>query len=125
MQLRRALIVGLCLLPLAGRAQEGAFVGTWQGEVPGIGPARLIITAVRPGGEVEGRMEFELRSYVSTFAAKADSINNTNRGTVSGSGLVIDAALGGTYTLNLGDNRLSGIYTRGTTYRVDVAFTKT
>jgi hypothetical protein len=99
-------------------------VGNWQGDVPGIGAARLIVTAVRPNGQVEGRMEFDLQSFVSTFADKADSVKNTNRGVVSGSMLVIDSALGGRYELTLAGNRLSGVYTRGTTYKVPVAFNK-
>ena len=125
MQSRRAFVAALLLLvPVLGRAQGAAFVGNWQGDVPGIGAARLIVTAVRPNGQVEGRMEFDLQSFVSTFADKADSVKNTNRGVVSGSMLVIDAALGGTYTLTLAGNRLSGVYTRGTTYKVAVAFNK-
>ena len=51
--------------------------------MPGIGPARLIITAVGGNGLVEGRMEFELKSFVSTFSDKADMVKNTNRGVVS------------------------------------------
>ena len=125
MQSRRAFVAALLLLvPVLGRAQGAAFVGNWQGDVPGIGAARLIVTAVRPNGQVEGRMEFDLQSFVSTFADKADSVKNTNRGVVSGSMLVIDAALGGTYELTLAGNRLSGVYTRGTTYKVAVAFNK-
>ena len=51
-------------------------------------------------------------------------MKSTNRGVVSGSKLTIDAALGGRYELNLSGNRLSGVYTRGTTYSVPVTFTK-
>lgn len=121
----RALTVGVALLvSWLAHAQGPAFVGNWQGEVPGIGGARLIVTAVRPDGRVEGRMEFDLQSFVSTFADKPDSVKNTNRGIVSGSALVIDSALGGRYELTLQGNRLSGVYTRGTTYRVPVTFTK-
>jgi hypothetical protein len=122
---RRAFVAALLLLvPVPARAQGAAFVGNWQGDVPGIGAARLIVTAVRPNGQVEGRMEFDLQSFVSTFADKADSVKNTNRGVVSGSMLAIDSALGGRYELNLEGERLSGIYTRGTTYRVPVTFTR-
>ena len=122
---RRAFVAALLLLvPVLGRAQGAAFVGNWQGDVPGIGAARLIVTAVRPTGQVEGRMEFDLQSFVSTFADKADSAKNTNRGVVSGSMLVIDSALGGKYELTLAGNRLSGVYTRGTTYKVAVVFNK-
>jgi hypothetical protein len=71
------------------------------------------------------RVKFELRSFVSTFANKADSVKNTSHGLVFGSSLAIEAALGGKYELILGGNRLSGIYTRSTTYRVDVTFTRT
>jgi hypothetical protein len=125
MQSRRAIVAALFLLaPVRGRAQGPAFVGNWQGDVPGIGAARLIVTAVRPNGQIEGRMEFDLQSFVSTFADKADSVKNTNRGVVSGSMLVIDSALGGRYELTLAGNRLSGVYTRGTTYKVAVAFNK-
>jgi hypothetical protein len=92
---RRAFVAALFLLvPGLARAQGAAFVGNWQGDVPGIGAARLIVTAVKPNGQVEGRMEFDLQSFVSTFADKADSVKNTNRGVVSGSVLAIDAAAG-------------------------------
>jgi hypothetical protein len=112
------------MLPLRGYAQASSFVGTWQGDVPGISAARLTITAVRPGGQIEGRMEFELQSYVSTFGDRPDSVKNINRGVVSGSVLVIDSALGGRYELSLAGNRLSGVYTRGTTYRTAVTFNR-
>jgi hypothetical protein len=112
------------LSPLRVYAQASSFVGTWQGDVPGISAARLIITAVKPGGQVEGRMEFELQSYVSTFGERPDSTKNTNRGVVSGSTLVIDSALGGRYELSLAGNRLSGVYSRGTTFRANVTFNR-
>jgi hypothetical protein len=122
---RRAFVAALLLLvPGLARAQGAAFVGNWEGDVPGIGAARLIVTAVKPNGQVEGRMEFDLQSFVSTFADKADSVKNTNRGVVSGSVLAIDSALGGRYELNLEGGRLSGIYSRGTTLRVPVTFTR-
>jgi len=125
MQRRSVLLAGcLLVLPFDGHAQGAGFVGNWQGDVPGIGAARLIVTAVGSSGLVAGRMEFDLQSFVSTFADKADSVKNTNRGVVSGAQLVIDAALGGRYELNLEGGRLSGVYTRGTTYRVPVTFTK-
>ena len=125
MQRRSVLLAGwLLVLPFHGQAQGTGFVGNWQGDVPGIGAARLIVTAVGSNGLVAGRMEFDLQSFVSTFGDKADSVKNTNRGVVSGSQLVIDAALGGRYELNLEAGRLSGVYTRGTTYRVPVTFTK-
>jgi hypothetical protein len=84
----------------------------------------LIVTAVRPNGQVEERLEFDLQSFVSTFADKADSAKNTNRGVVSGSALVVDSALGGKYELTLTGNCLSEVYARGTTYEVAVAFNK-
>ena len=125
MQSRRVFAASLLALAnVSARAQGAGFVGRWQGEVPGISAARLIITAVRPDGLVEGRMEFDLQSFVSTFADKSDSTKSTNRGVVSGSSLVIDAALGGTYQLTLEGNRLNGVYTRGTTMRVPVTFTR-
>ena len=126
MQSRRALIVApFLLLPLQGHAQAGsAFIGNWQGDVPGISAARLIVTAVKPNGQVEGRMEFDLQSFVATFGDKADSIKNINYGVISGSTLIIESALGGRYELNLNGNRLSGVYTRGNTYSVPVTFNK-
>jgi hypothetical protein len=125
MQRRRIILAGwLLVLPFHGHAQGAGFVGNWQGDVPGIGAARLIVTAVGPNGLVAGRMEFELQSFVSTFADKVDTSKSTNRGVVSGSQLVIDAALGGRYELNLEGGRLTGVYTRGTTYRVPVTFTR-
>jgi hypothetical protein len=101
--------------------QSSGFVGQWQGTVAGIGEAKVIITAVRADGLVEGRMEFALQSYVSTFAEKADSLK-TNRGLVSGQTLTIDAALGGTYHLTLSGDRLAGTYSRGTTFSGPASF---
>ena len=126
MQSRRALIVTpFLLLPLQGHAQAGSgFIGNWQGDVPGISAARLIVTAVKPNGQVEGRMEFDLQSFVSTFGDKADPSKNTNYGVISGSTLIIDSSLGGRYELTLNGNRLSGVYTRGTTYKAAVTFIK-
>lgn len=125
MPLRRTLVIGLVgLLPVRGHAQAAGFVGNWKGDVPGISAARLFITAVKPNGQVEGRMEFDLQSFVSTFADKPDSTRNTSKGVVSGSVLVIDAALGGRYELTLNGGSMTGFYTRGTTYKVPVTFTK-
>jgi hypothetical protein len=125
MQSRRVFVASaLLLVPLHGHAQGAAFVGNWRGEVPGIGAARLFVTNVKPDGLIEGRMEFDLQSFVSTFADKSDSVKNTNRGVVSGSRLIIDSALGGRYELGLQGNSLAGVYTRGTTYQVPVTFTK-
>src|SRR5436309_6938611 len=94
---RRAFVLGApCFVPLASHAQS-ALVGQWQGEIDGIGKARLIITAVKPNGQVEGRMKFDLQSFVSTFGDKANSAENTSYGVVSGTALRIDSALGGRY----------------------------
>ena len=120
---RRFILAAACLLPLSGRAQSG-FIGQWQGEVEGIGKARLIITAIKPTGQVEGRMEFELQSYVSTFGDKADSSTNTNYGMISGTTLAIESALGGQYELVMNGSTLSGTYARGTTFRGKASFTK-
>lgn len=120
--LSRRLMIGLTAMaavPAFGQQGSG-FAGTWTGDVPGIGPARLVIQQVRPDGQVEGRMDFELKSYASTFADKSDSAANTNRGVVDGAKLTIESALGGTYQLELQGNLLAGSYTRGTTYNVAV-----
>lgn len=115
------MIAAASMAALPAFGQQGAgFIGTWVGDVPGVGATRLVIQQVRPNGQVEGRMEFELRSYVSTFGDKADSAANTNHGVVDGPTLVIDSALGGRYELEVRGNALSGSYTRGTTYRVAV-----
>jgi hypothetical protein len=108
---------------LASYAQS-AFIGQWQGEVEGIGKARLIITAVKPDGQIEGRMEFELKSYVSTFGDDYDPAKNINYGRIVGPSIVIEAALGGWYHLALGGSSLSGIYWRGTTFRGNANFRK-
>jgi hypothetical protein len=99
-------------------------IGQWQGQVEGIGGVRLFVTGVSPSGQIEGRMEFDLQSFVSTFADKADSTKSTNRGVVSGNTVTIDAALGGTYRLTLAGNRLAGRYTRGTTFDGAATFVK-
>jgi hypothetical protein len=127
MKSRRVFVIAAVLsLPLAALAQQpgAGFVGDWQGEVPGLGGARLIVTSVRPDGLVEGRMEFALQSFMSTFADKADSGKRTNRGVVTGTTLSIEAALGGTYELKRNGDQLSGTYTRGTTMNVPVSFKK-
>jgi len=124
---RRAFVTAAILaVPVAGQAQQAGagFAGEWQGNVPGIGDARLIITAVKPDGQVEGKMEFALQSFVSTFGDKADSAKRTNRGVVAGPTLTIEAALGGTYQLSRTGDQLSGTYTRGTTMNVAVTFKK-
>ncbi|MBY0317794.1 MAG: hypothetical protein K2X72_03625 [Reyranella sp.] len=125
MPLRRSIAAGLIgLLPMWGHAQAAGFVGSWKGDVPGVSAARLFITAVKPDGQVEGRMEFDLQSFVSTFGDKPNSTAGVSKGVVSGSVLVIDAALGGRYELTLSGASLTGFYTRGTTYKVPVTFTK-
>ena len=128
MKSRRVFVLAAVLsLPLAALAQPAGagFVGEWQGQVPGLGDARLIVTSVRPDGQVEGRMEFALQSFVSAFGDKADSVKHTNRGIVSGSALSIESALGGKYELSRNGDQLSGTYTRGTTMNVAVSFKKT
>ena len=127
MKSRRTFVLAAVLsLPLAALAQPAGagFVGEWQGQVPGIGDARLIVTSVRPDGQVEGRMEFALQSFTSAFGDKADSAKHTNRGVVSGSALTIESALGGKYELSRNGDQLSGTYTRGTTMNVAVSFKK-
>lgn len=122
---RNIVIIGLTALPAIARAQSpsGGLIGQWQGDVPGIGPARIVITGIKPGGQVEGRMEFELQSFVSTFADKADSgPNKTNLGIAAGSSLTIESALGGTYNLVQEGNTLKGTYTRGTTFNGSATF---
>jgi hypothetical protein len=127
MKSRRVFVIAaISSVPLAVLAQQAGagFVGEWQGQVPGLGDARLIVTSVRPDGQVEGRMEFALQSFVSTFADKPDSAKRTNRGVVTGATLSIESALGGRYELSRNGNQLSGAYTRGTTMNVAVSFKK-
>ena len=126
MHSRRVLLaVSILAAPFTSLAQQGpSFVGQWQGQVDGIGNTRLIVTAVRPDGQVEGRMEFELQSFVSTFGDKVTPGKNTNRGIVSGATLTIESALGGTYRLTLAGDRLAGIYVRGTTFSGSATFKK-
>ena len=124
---RRVFVLAAVLsLPLAARAQQAGagFVGDWQGQVPGLGDARLTVTSVRPDGQVEGRMEFALQSFVSTFGDKPDSAKRINRGIVTGSTLSIESALGGKYELSRNGDQLSGSYARGTTMNVAVSFKK-
>lgn len=122
---RRSIILGLMALPAAARAQGADLIGEWQGDVAGIGAARIVITGVKPNGQIEGRMEFELQSFVSTFADKADSgPDKTNLGIASGPSLTIESALGGTYNLVQQGNSLKGTYTRGTTFSGPATFTR-
>jgi len=125
---RRKTVVALAvLLPAAARAQGagGGLIGEWQGEVAGIGGARLIITGIKPSGQIEGGMEFELQSFVSAFGDKAASgPSKTNLGIASGQSLTIESALGGTYDLVLQGNSLKGTYTRGTTFNGPATFTR-
>lgn len=116
----------LSVLSTGSVAQQAGspFVGTWKGDVPGIGEATLIIVAVDGGGRVEGRMEFALKGFDSTFADKPDSVKRTNQGTVSDGTLTIEAALGGRYVLRRSGDDLSGRYTRGTTLDVPVTLRK-
>jgi hypothetical protein len=126
-QSRRLFVAGiLASLSSAGFAQSAgsAFVGTWKGDVPGIGEATLIVTSIGAGGRVEGRMEFALQGFVSTFGDKADSIKRTNQGSVADGTLTIEAALGGRYVLRRNGETLNGRYMRGTTMDVPVTFKK-
>jgi hypothetical protein len=123
MQRRQLVLAVACLIPCVVYAQSG-FVGQWQGEVDGIGKARLVITAVKPNGQVEGRMEFELKSYVSTFGDDSSPATNTNYGVVVGPSLIIESALGGWYHLVLSGRQLAGVYWRGTTFRGAASFTR-
>jgi hypothetical protein len=107
-----------------GQSAGSGFVGTWKGDVPGIGETTLTITAVSAGGRVEGRMAFALQGFVSTFAEKADSVKRTNQGSVVDGTLTIESALGGRYVLRRTNERLSGKYTRGTTLDVPVTLRK-
>ena len=102
----------------------GSFVGTWKGDVPGIGETTLVIAAVGGDGRVEGRMEFALQGFVSTFGDRADSVKRTNQGTVFDGTLTIEAALGGRYVLRRSGDGLTGRYTRGTTLDVPVTLRK-
>lgn len=121
-----AVLIALLLGVTQAHAQQGAspFIGEWKGQVEGIGDARLVIAAVRSTGQIEGRMEFSLKSFVSTFGDKADSAKNTSLGIVSGSALSIDSALGGKYELARTGNQLTGTYIRGTTFQGSASFTK-
>lgn len=125
MQSRRIfLTLPILLLPLHGHTQtaKATFIGEWQGKVPGIGDARLIISAVKKNGQIEGRMEFLAQSARRRFGDKVDAGANTNYGVASGSTLIIETAQGGRYDLTLTGDRLNGTYVRGTTYKVAVDF---
>jgi hypothetical protein len=122
---RRQLVLLIAALPSASAfAQQGSsgFMGTWAGDVSGVGPARLVIVQVRPDGQLEGRMEFELNSHVSTFGSKFNATTNTTYGVATGNAVRIESALGGIYELALQGSELAGVYVRGTTYRVPVSF---
>jgi hypothetical protein len=124
---RRVLLAGgLASLASAafGQSPGAAFVGTWRGDVPGLGEATLIVTSVGAGGRVEGRMEFALHGFVSTFGDKPDSVKQTNQGIVAEGTLTIEAALGGRYVLRRNGDALSGRYTRGSTMDVPVTLRK-
>lgn len=127
MKSRRFFIAALLTMASAaavGQSAGGSFVGTWKGEVPGIGEATLIVSAVGTDGSVQGRMEFALQGFVSTFADKADSVKRTNQGTVLDGTLTIEAALGGRYILQRAGEALSGRYIRGTSLDVPVTLRK-
>jgi hypothetical protein len=125
MVLQRIAVTILALLLTFGTSlaqQAGGFVGQWQGTVDGVGEAKIVITAVRADGRIEGRMEFALQSHVATFADKSHPVQNTSVGVVSGGTLTIEAALGGTYRLTLSGDTLAGSYTRGTTFSGKATF---
>jgi hypothetical protein len=124
---RRLLLSAFAMLPAAARAQSASagLIGEWQGEVDGIGSARIVITGIRPNGQVEGRMEFEMQSFVSAFGDKAQSgPEKTNLGIASGPSLTIESSLGGTYRLVREGDSLKGSYVRGTTFTGSAAFTR-
>ena len=124
---RRFLVAMSAMFLAPGSRAQGigsVFVGAWQGQVQGVGDVRLIVTGIKTDGQVEGRMEFTLQSFVSTFGDKVDMSRNINYGLVSGTDLRIESALGGKYELRRDGDRLSGSYTRGTTYNVAVSFTR-
>jgi hypothetical protein len=116
----------LASLPLLAHAQPAAsgFVGNWQGSIEGVGEATLVITAVRPNGQVDGRMQFALHSHASEFGDKFDPSKNMSHGRVAGALLTIETPLGGLYDLQRNGDQLSGTYRRGTTYKVAVTFRK-
>jgi hypothetical protein len=87
-----------------------------------VGDARLVITAVRQTGQVEGRMEFSPKGLVTNFGDKVDPSKSINYGVVSGLSLRIETGLGGIYNLRREGDRLNGSYARGTTYNVSVVF---
>lgn len=125
MQRRGLLLLAITPLgpwPSLAQPRGSGFVGQWEGEVDGIGRARLIIVAVKPSGQVEGRMEFELHAYTSTFGDKADSGAKTSLGMVSGQALTIESSLGGTYRLAMSGDQLAGTYSRGTTFSGKATF---
>jgi len=88
----RQLRESICLIDVLARTASAGLIGEWVGEVAGIGAARIIITGIKPSGQVEARMEFELQSYVSTFADKDDSVPiPTNLEIASGQSLTIES----------------------------------
>jgi hypothetical protein len=121
---RRFIIVAALApsLPAFGQQTPSPFNGKWAAEVPGVGAAKLTILQVRPSGQVEGSMEFELQSYTTRFGDKFEPATNSSHGRVEASTLVLESALGGLYQLVLQGDVLSGTYARGTTYRVPVQF---
>ncbi len=117
---RRIFLAAGCVLPLSSHAQS-TMVGQWQGDVDGVGKARLFITAVKPNGQ----MEFDVQHLNAIFADKAAAgAKLTTYGVVSGTALTIETAYGGRYDLVLNGNELSGTYSRGTTFRGPASFRK-
>jgi len=95
------------------------FVGKWKGEIPGLGESELTITVVHQTGWIEGSMLSGHRGL--TFGERLDLSRGISQGTVRGSTLAIETAVGGSYQFNLAGNELSGTYSRGTTHKVPVS----
>ncbi|WP_421996633.1 hypothetical protein [Reyranella sp.] len=123
---RRLFILAGLALGSAAHAQPSAsrFVGRWTGHVRGLGDAEIVVTAVRPNGQIDGAMTFPEQGRTLAFGDKVDIANGINHGVVRESVLTIETALGGTYRLNLVEGGMSGEYTRGTTMKVPVTFQK-
>ena len=124
---RRGVLTAALVVPVGWAVAQGGspFIGEWAGQVEGIGDARIVITGVGANGRVMGRMEFTLNSFSSTFSDKdSPGLPASNVGTIEGSVLSIESALGGRYELTLAGSRLSGSYVRGTTLRTRAEFTR-
>jgi len=67
-------------------------------------------------------MRFFSQQQVLQFGEKLDIPRGISEGTVSGSTLAIETAMGGSYQFNLAGNELRGTYRRGSTYNVPINF---